>query len=438
MEWLDDVRRWRAGDAEATERLREYVVPFVHGALLARLPHHLANQLTPEALGALLSRPDLVEAEAGFVRHAVALATQLAGQSSAASLQERPTSDTTRNEGRQWLERLRGLPDEVRERVIWRLVWGIPGPELCEVLGVEAGPLQRELERGVGDTMAPRQHLGGAGYVWDLSGEPSTALARAETYAMSLRFDPNEPPESADAAFTAATFQDLSDSVVTDSSSHGPARPAAPRVASPVLEARLPRSPKAGGFDADEKTQGAVDIPAAARGVVPKPDAQPASKSAPRAALAAPPERRADGAAAPVSPDDERSGRRRSLVAHDERAARRRSASSSSAADEDRQGRSRAAARARGDGEPPGRRREPGRTITTEAPAVAGARHTLELPAEDTARLADAPKRARQGPMPERQPASGPAVSLTARFVALGFLGVSLALAVLWRLGAFR
>lgn len=259
VEWIDDVKRWRAGDASAAEQLREYVTPFVHGALLARLPHHVASALMTEALDTALASPDDLERDAGFVRHAVGAARRLAKLSPAKSSQERPSDDPTVAEGRQWLERLRLLPEEVREVVLWRLVGGVPGPELVEVLGLDEGVVRVELEKGLGESLVPPVSLEGVDYVWDLSGEPSTQLARAETVAMALRFDPLAAPEPADVVNTGATFQDLSGAQVGVRPQANPFGDFAPT--------RVPqeRRPPAGRFDTDEKTQGAFDLPAAAR-----------------------------------------------------------------------------------------------------------------------------------------------------------------------------
>ena len=322
MEWLDDVKQWKAGDASATERLREYVTPFVHGALLARMPHHLANALMAEALDTVLVSPEQVTKDSHFVTHAVAVARKLVKRTKPASLQERPSSDTTVAEGRQWLERLRALPEEVRERALWRLCEGIPGPELVEVLSLDEEQLKAELERGIGDTLVPAQSLAGAEYVWDLSGEPSTALARAETYAMSLRFDPLATPEPADVVNTAATFQDLSNAKV------GEVRPEAnpfgdfaPTRVQPS-EAKGAKLQPANTFT-DEKTQGAFDLPAAARGLVPKTEpAAPAVKTSGRQALVPPTPTQRSEPKVPKVFEDDRPSRKRPVLA-DERPSRK-------------------------------------------------------------------------------------------------------------------
>lgn len=314
MEWIDDVRHWKAGDPAAAERLRDYVTPFVHGALLARLPHHVANALTPDALGHAFRSPQAVTRDAGFVSHAIALARKLA-QSRKTDRQERPTTDGTVAEGRQWLERLRTVTsEEARELVIWRLVEGIPGPELVDVLSIDETVIRPAIERGIGDAMVPPQSLAHVPYVWDVSGEPSTQLARTETYAMALRFDPLATPEPADVANTGGTFQDLDDAKVgdvrPDANPFGDTAPT--RVHTDAKAKLLP----AGGFT-EEKTEGAYDLPAAARELQARTEVATPVVKAPLPPKSVPPSARSstfksEPKVAPVI-DDERPSRRRVL-----------------------------------------------------------------------------------------------------------------------------
>ncbi|MCU0695083.1 MAG: hypothetical protein MUC96_00990 [Myxococcaceae bacterium] len=459
MEWLDDVPKWRQGDAAAAERLREYVTPFVHGALVARLPHHVANQKTPETLDQVLSTPGLLKQDAQLVQHAVTVARRLAARTRVASQQERPNPDSTRNEGRQWLERVRTLPEEVRERVVWRLVWGVPGPELCEVLDLDPTQLKAELERGVGDSMTPRQSLAGAQYLWDLSGEPSTALARTETYAMALRFDPLEPPESAEAAFTAATFQDLTDAVVTETNVRPEANPFGDFLPTRVApEPRLPPEPRSGGrlppagFPADEKTQGAYDLPAAARGLVPKPDPQPSPKSASRPGLppSPPPERKREPARTTKLFEDDRPPKKRAPTEGRKETMEAPAAPSPAQTrvdDDERPSRSKLQVRGRVEGETSGRKKNPevearrgSKPVDTapNAPAVAKSEVTpIGVPSEPSLEPTD-PESAPKGRMPVVTERLTPQpVTPAARYVLIGVVGMSLLLAILWRLGVF-
>lgn len=327
MEWHDDVRKWRGGDAAAAERLREYATPFVHGVLLARLPHHTANALMPDALAAVLANPEQVTKDSTFVAHAVAVARRLARQTKVGAAQERPSPDSTVADGRQWLERVRVLPDEAREQVLWRLVEGIPAPELVEVLALEPAQLRVTIERGIGDTLVPPQSLSGADYLWDFSGEPSKALARAETCAMALRFDPNAPPEPADVVHTGATFQDLSDAKVGENT-RPEANPFGDYAPTRLHAEGKPKLKPAGAFDDNEKTEGAFDLPAAARGLVPRTEpAAPVVKTGGRPGLAsASPTHRSEPKVAKVG-DDERPSKRRG-PGDDERPSRKLPAAS--------------------------------------------------------------------------------------------------------------
>lgn len=276
MEWLDDVKAWRGGDDDAKERLREYLTPYVHGALLARLPHHSANMLMPEVLERAFDSKDT--AVQTFVVDAVHVARQLARVAAKVQQQERPSGDSSITEGRQWLERVRRLPENVREQVLWRFVGGIPGPELVETLALDPNALRASLERGIAETVTPATHVAGLDYVWDLSGEPSTVLARVETFAMTLRFDPLATPEADDGVNTGATFEDLSDVKVA-------ARPKPQE--NPFTDAKTyvpPPEPRSGPrapitFGADEKTEGGFDLPAAARASAPIPAPRPSMRS---------------------------------------------------------------------------------------------------------------------------------------------------------------
>lgn len=468
VEWLDDVRRWRAGDPGATERLREYVTPFVHGALLARMPHHVANALMPQVLDQVLADADPATDDAAFVVHVVAVARRLARAIDRRERQERPSTDSTIAEGRQWLERLRGVPDEVCEQVVWRLVEGIPGPELVEVLRLDEAALRPALERGVGDSLVPPQSLLGADYLWDLSGEPSTSLARAETFAMSLRFDPLTPPEPADVVNTGATFQDLSNAKV------GLARPEANPFGNVSPTRVLPPEPRSkanrlvpAGSGRDEKTEGAFDLPAAARGLVPKAEpAAPAVKTSSRPGPLAPvPTHRSAPKVAKVFDDDRPSKKRpppdegRKTVplaaAQEERVGRKTTveapvepAPSQTRPDDedDRPSRSRLQARGKADRERPeesARRRNPEHEARRARPNVTEPEARLPISEPTPVGLSEpsleatdpeAPGRAR--PFVTEKLVAQP-VTPAFRLIAIGVGAALLLFAIAWRLGWF-
>ena len=466
VEWLDDVKRWRTGDAAATERLREYVTPFVHGALLARMPHHVANALMPEALDTVFANADHVTRDAGFVLHAVSVARRMARATKRASKQERPSTDTTVAEGRQWLERLRGLPEEIVERVVWRLVEGIPGPEQVEVLGFAEDELRAALERGIGDSLVPPQSLHGADYLWDVSGEPSTHLARAETYAMSLRFDPLLPPEPADVVNTAATFQDLSNAKV------GETRPEANPFGDFKPTRVLPPEPKsnrlaAAGSGGEEKTEGGFDLPAAARGLVPKTEpATPAVKTSGRQAMVPPLPTHRSAPTVAKEVDDDRPSKKR--VVDDERPSRKMAAappvpdervgrrttveapvqpapSLTHSDDDERPSRNRIQVRGKLDrerGEESGRKKNPelearrARPVVTEPEArmAVSGQTPVGSPSEPSLEATASESAPRPMPFVTERLVPQP-VSPMMRLVAIGLGAALLLLAIVWRLG---
>lgn len=472
VEWLDDVKKWKTGDAAATERLREYVTPFVHGALLARMPHHVANATMPAALDAVMASAEQVTKDSGFVLHAVSVARRLAKATKRTSKQERPSTDSTVAEGRQWLERLRGLPEEIVERVLWRLAEGVPGPEQVEVLGLDEAELRTALERGIGDSLLPPQSLHGADYLWDLSGEPSTPLARAETYAMALRFDPLLPPEPADVVNTAATFQDLSNAQV------GETRPEAnPFGDFKPTRVVLPPEPKsnrlpAAGSGGEEKTEGGFDLPAAARGLVPKTEpATPAVKTSGRQAMvpAPVPTHRSAPKVAKVfdddrpskkrSPDDERPSRKMAAAAPipDERVGRKTTVEapvqpspSQTRIDDDDERPSRNRIQVRGKldrerGEESGRKKNPelearrARPVVTEPEGRAAVSGQTPVGAVSQPSLEPTASESAPRPMPFVTEKLVPQpVSPAMRFVAIGLGAALLLLAIVWRLGWLR
>jgi hypothetical protein len=274
------------------------------------LTHHVTNALMVEALEQVMTVSNAPSQNAAFVQHAVASARRLAKAARKSDGQERPTTNAQVAEGRQWLERVRrSLPEEARELLVWRLVEGIPGPELVEVLSLEERTARASIERGLAETVVPAQSFVGSHYAWDLSGEPTPQLARVETYAMALRFDPLAKPEHADVVYTAATFQDLNDAKV------GEVRPGAnpfgDSARTQVHSEPKARAPAVTDFT-DEKTQGAYDLPAAAREVQPRTEVQTPVLRAKPPPASRPATFKSEPKVAPVV-DDERPSRRRML-----------------------------------------------------------------------------------------------------------------------------
>jgi hypothetical protein len=168
-------------------------------------------------------------------------------------------------EARQTVARLRALPESTRERLLLRLVEGIPGPEQAQVLHVKEGEVKADLERGAAEAarlLGQPPPPPGDGYLWDLSGVPSPLVARLEMQLPVLRFDGNALAPTADAPkpATDATFLDLD--VVG-----GPMRePLETVTAVPpaAFSAHPERSPGVAEPGDVEKTRNATDLPAQA------------------------------------------------------------------------------------------------------------------------------------------------------------------------------
>lgn len=211
MEWREDVRPAKGGDTAARERLREYLTPFVHGACLAHAPHHLTESILSRVLDeALASLATTDDADVGV--HVMNVARQHARQAARGQLDEQTVTDPTLNDARQVLSRLRALPEPTRERLILRLVEGIPGPELAEVARLNAAELRAELERGAAElarALGQAQSFAGDDYLWSLGGTPHALFARLEMQLPVLRFDPTAAPLPPVPADVAGTMQDL-------------------------------------------------------------------------------------------------------------------------------------------------------------------------------------------------------------------------------------
>jgi hypothetical protein len=277
VEWRHDLQLWRSGDSAAAERLREYITPFVHGVLLARFPHHVANSQTSTVLDQAMAAVPSPAQDTNFVQQAVATARRFARLNPTSKAGERVTADALVNEARRWLERVRQLEEASREVVIWRMTGGIPGEELVTVLGADRLELRVQLERGVEETMGVTFDLTGDEYLWRFEGEPSTQLARLETIAIVLRFDPRAPlePISGKGSNNAATFQDLDVPVQPLPQLDEVRRPKRPDASEPRSGSRQVVS----SYEKDEKTKGAYNLPAAARGMPSSPLAAHEQKS---------------------------------------------------------------------------------------------------------------------------------------------------------------
>lgn len=308
MQWREDVGPSRAGDAAARERLREYFTPFAHGVALAHAPHHVADRLVPRALDqALASLTGVADEAVGT--HVMAIARKLAKEANPGAIDEAGSAQAGLLEARQAVSRLRTLPELPRERLFLRLVEGVPGPELAQVLRVSESELRAELERAATDgarALGQAQGFAGDPYLWDLGGSPNALLAKLEMQLPVLRFDPLAAP--AEEASVAGTFQELP--AVKTGGLGGPMKPllfaefegtetgvvTTPRPPPPVR----PSGPNP--FEPQLPTIAASDLPAEARGALPVPEL-PAPSSRSGKAPALPPR------PVPAPTEGERSGK---------------------------------------------------------------------------------------------------------------------------------
>jgi len=301
MEWLSDARQARAGDAAARERLAEYLTPFVHGVALAHAPHHVVEPLVSRILAEAQQGLAAVTDEQQVGAHFVAVARRRAKEAAATARDEVHDPSPQRTEARQAVARLRALPESTRERLLLRLVEGIPGPELAQVLRVMEGELKTDLERGAMDAARLLGQSGqgpGDTYLWDLVGTPSPLVARLEMLFPVLRYDgasaaqevTDERPASAAThlelgAVGAGRKPTLSAAKAeafgaTDETTSAHGEPLLELTAPGGLErtraaSGLPPQAQANPFGPAVRTVAATDLPVAAQGVVPPPPPPP-------------------------------------------------------------------------------------------------------------------------------------------------------------------
>jgi Flp pilus assembly protein CpaB len=314
MQWREDVGPTRAGDRDARERLKDYFTPFAHGVALAHAPHHVVERLVPKIFEAAFKSLGGVD-DAAVGTHVMNVARRLAKEANPGPrIDEAGGAAAGVMEARHAVSRLRTIAEGPREKLVLRLVEGIPGPELAEVLRVSPAELRAELERGAGEAarvFGQGQSFAGDEYLWELTGAPPALLARLEMQLPALRFDPSAPAEVESSA--AGTFQELP-AVGSLGGAMKPlmfeefegtetgvaTTPAAQKPPPPVPSAPSLPNP----FEAQPRTIAATDLPAEARANLPPPVTaeQPASsKSGRQGPLPARP--------IPAPGDGERSGK---------------------------------------------------------------------------------------------------------------------------------
>ncbi|MBL8910794.1 MAG: Flp pilus assembly protein CpaB [Archangium sp.] len=193
MEWRQDIRPARSGDADARDRLKEYLTPFVHGVCLAHAPHHVTSSLVQRVIDFALGNLNAVD-DADVGAHVLNVARRIARDSAGGRLDELPSSDVGTAEALRVVSRLRELPEQPRERFFLRMLEGIPGPEIADVLRLTASELRIELERAASESarlLGQSHNFSGDDYLWELNGAPQALLARLEMQLPVLRFDPS-------------------------------------------------------------------------------------------------------------------------------------------------------------------------------------------------------------------------------------------------------
>lgn len=153
-----------AGDAAAFETMYRRFAPVVHGIALARVGRTEADDVVQETFVALhrgLARLRDPRALPGWLR---AVATNAAndrwrrlrrrGAAEAHDLGEGPAAPEANADGDLDLRRrvwagLGALPEVYREALVWRLVEGLPGPEIAARTGLTPASVRVHLCRGM-------------------------------------------------------------------------------------------------------------------------------------------------------------------------------------------------------------------------------------------------------------------------------------------------
>jgi pilus assembly protein CpaB len=270
MEWHIDVAKARTGDAAAKERAREYLTPFAHGVLLAHTTPANANILVPRVLDEALQNISLEPKQIGSL---VAAMARTLGKQSKGETDGSPAATVLRT----W-----NLPEEQREKLVLRLVEGIAGAEIAQVLNASETEVRTALRLGV--AAVSNAPMSDDSYLWDMSGAASAYVVQMETVLPTLRYEPQEihaePSTSSGQAPTGArpTSQKFSSDEPTNSDATAipapptrpiPSTPAAPRASSPSMQAvsksKLNFVPLQSPFEQSVYTIPAADLPAAAQ-----------------------------------------------------------------------------------------------------------------------------------------------------------------------------
>jgi pilus assembly protein CpaB len=193
--WLAHVQGARRADAAAKEELETYFTPFVHGVLCCHLAHQVAAPMVRSTLDEAYSRLSELKESADFGHWILDLTRRIAknvAKKPGAALEM--VGAGAHIDGLKVLSKMRTQPEATRERLVLRLLEGIPGPEIADLSGDGQSEVRSDLERGfaqlIKDTSAQSVNLTGDTYLWSLAGTPHEKLVTLENQLTGLRYDP--------------------------------------------------------------------------------------------------------------------------------------------------------------------------------------------------------------------------------------------------------
>jgi RNA polymerase sigma-70 factor (ECF subfamily) len=154
----------RRGDRSAFGRLYELFGRMVHGVLLTRVPHDVAEDLVQDVFIQAMRRLEGLRDPAAFGGWLAMIARNRANDF---HRQSRETTELKEDSARQAppspeavqvLDIIKALPEAYRETLVLRLAEGMTGPEIAERTGLTPESVRVNLHRGM---KLLRERLGG-------------------------------------------------------------------------------------------------------------------------------------------------------------------------------------------------------------------------------------------------------------------------------------
>ena len=206
--WWTLIPHARAGQASALEEVQFALGPWVHGVLLVRVRRDQAGPLAAELLARVLAEPEAASAAALLAR------LLEAARACPGSLEGEPPPQ---NEAHRALAALRALPVPEAERAVLRLVEGVSGPDLLEVLGGTAEAVRAGLVQAVQWALSALgvkgPTLGASTWLWSMEGTPEAQLGKLEIWLSDLRHDWSSAGSKSLSPMLVKTERDLEKSV---------------------------------------------------------------------------------------------------------------------------------------------------------------------------------------------------------------------------------